>query len=63
MRSQWAEDKRRSEIAERKRKAEATRDPELEHCVIAYVNWRRDGGQGGFDAFKRDWYAQRHKAT
>jgi hypothetical protein len=58
---QWLQDKERDDLAERKAKYEATRDLDLEECVIAYCNWRTDGNQGSFDLFKRDWYARRGK--
>jgi len=59
----WREEKQREELAERKRKDAQAEDPVLTQCVIAYCNWRRAGGQGGFDLFKRDWYAQRPEPT
>lgn len=36
--------------------ASSKEDPLFTQCVIAYCNWRKDGGQGSFDLFKRDWY-------
>lgn len=59
----WLHDKERDELAERKAKYEKTQDPVFEQCVIAYCNWRKDGGQGSFDLFKRDWYQQHAKLT
>jgi hypothetical protein len=58
---QWLHDKEREEIAQRKAAYEKTRDLDFEQCVIAYCNWRKDGNQGSFDLFKRDWYARRGK--
>lgn len=56
--SNWHEEKRRKEIAERKQADAAKEDPVFTQCVIAYCNWRKAGGQGSFDVFKRDWYQQ-----
>jgi hypothetical protein len=57
--SQWLIDKERQEIAQRKAAQQKTHDPVFEQCVIAYINWRKDGNQGSFDLFKRDWYQGR----
>lgn len=57
----WREEKQREEIAARRKVDEAKRDPELEQCVIAYANWRRDGNLGGFREFAQDWYARQKK--
>jgi len=61
--SQWMQEKEREELADRKAKYEKTQDPVFEQCVVAYCNWRRDGNQGSFDLFKRDWYQKRGSAT
>lgn len=55
----WREEKQREELAERKRKDAQAEDPVFTQCVIAYCNWRRAGGQGSFDLYKREWYAKR----
>jgi len=56
---QWLIDKERQERTDRKIAQEKASDPLFEQCVIAYVNWRKDGNQGSFDLFKRDWYQGR----
>lgn len=61
--SEWRDAMRREEIAQRKKTDAAREDPVFTQCVIAYCNWRKAGGQGGFDLFKRDWYAQRPEPT
>lgn len=55
----FAEAKQREEIAARRKAYEAKRDPEMEQCVIAYINRRADGHQQSFQDFARDWYARR----
>jgi hypothetical protein len=58
----WREEKRREELAARKANDAAKEDPVFTQCVIAYCNWRRDGAQGSFDLFKKQWYAKRQKS-
>jgi hypothetical protein len=55
----WREEKRCEELADRKANDAAKEDPVFTQCVVAYCNWRKDGNQGSFDLFKRDWYARR----
>lgn len=55
----WLDQRRereRDELAARKCRDEASRDRELEQCVIAYHVHRVDGGQMKFEDFRREWY-------
>ena len=61
--SDWIEAKEREEIAARKRVDEKHRDPQLEAAVIAYCNFRRDGGFMKWEQFQREYLARREKAT
>lgn len=58
----YAQQKHLEEVAKRKVDHEKKRDPEFEQCVIEYVNWRTNGGQGEFEPFRRQWYMQRGMA-
>jgi hypothetical protein len=51
----WAEEKRRQEVAARKAAEEANRDPVMEQCVIAFVSHRRNGGTEGWDDYRARW--------
>jgi hypothetical protein len=59
MASTWSEQRRRDELAERIKKQEESRDPELEQAVIAYVTHRMAGGTSKFDDFRREWIKTR----
>jgi uncharacterized protein affecting Mg2+/Co2+ transport len=57
----WKEEKQRDELAARKQRDEQNRDPEIEQCVIAYVNWVKDFGPRSFEAYRREWLQTRGK--
>lgn len=59
----YLEAKEREELAARKREDEKHRDPQLEAAVIAYCNFRRDGGFMKWDKFQREYLARRENAT
>ena len=56
----WQERRHRDELAERRRRDEANSDPQMEQCVIAYVNWVKDFGPKSFEEFSRDWFKRPH---
>jgi hypothetical protein len=58
----WKEQRHRDDLAARKQKDEQTRDPEMEQCVVAYVNWVKDFGPQSFEAFRREWMTKQRKA-
>lgn len=54
----YREEKRKRELAEtgaRKAAYEASRDVEVERCVVAYFAHRTAGGQMMWADFRRDW--------
>lgn len=51
--------RRRDELAARKAADEAKRDPELEQATIAYIAHRQEGGQDGWEMFRRRWFMER----
>lgn len=53
----------RAERSARLDKDRAAFDPVLTQCVIAYCNYRVEGGQGDFEPFKRDWYQSQGKGA
>ena len=59
MNRSWLEQLEREDVARRKAEDAKQSDPEMEQCVIAYCNWRADGGQGSFETFKREWFTKR----
>ena len=59
----YREAKEREELAARKREDAKHRDPELEAAVIAYCNFRRDGGFMKWDEFQRDYLARRDRQS
>ena len=49
----------RADIVARKANDAAKSDPELEQCVIAYVNWVKDFGPTTWETFRQDWYRRK----
>ncbi len=58
----WRKERELEELRKRKAIDAAKEDPVFTQCVIAYANWRRDGNQGSFDLFKRDWYLRQKES-
>jgi hypothetical protein len=50
-----AAERRREEIAARKRAEEARRDPELEAAFVAWAAYRVNGGDMRFVDWRREW--------
>lgn len=55
----WKEQKHREELAARKQQDERNRDPEIEQCVVAYVNWVKDFGPRSWEQFRKEWLQSR----
>jgi hypothetical protein len=53
--------RQREALSAAKQLQERNRDPEMEHCVIAYSVHRLDGGTMSFEAFRRQWYQAREE--
>ena len=53
-----AAERRRDELAARKRAEEARRDPELEAAFLAWAAYRVNGGDMAFKAWRREWMTQ-----
>ena len=50
-----AAERRRDELAARKRAEEARRDPELEAAFCAWAAYRVNGGDMKFSEWRREW--------
>ena len=50
-----AAERRRDELAARKRAEEARRDPELEEAFVAWAAYRVNGGDMKFEQWRREW--------
>ena len=59
--SDWRKERELEDLRQRKETDASKEDPVFTQCVIAYANWRRNGNQGSFDLFKRDWYSQQQQ--
>ena len=65
MASDWqriAAERRRDELAARKRAEEARRDPELEEAFVAWAAYRVNGGDMRFDEWRREWLTTTQEA-
>ena len=58
-----AAERRRDELAARKRAEEARRDPELEEAFCAWAAYRVNGGDMKFEQWRREWLTTTQEAT
>lgn len=55
-RAEYAKERERTELSARKKKQDETYDPVVEQAVVAFVNYRQNGGDLKWEAFRRQWY-------
>lgn len=51
----------RAELSARKQAQDAKHDPELEQAVVAFVNYRQNGGEKLWEQYRQEWMTDRHK--
>lgn len=52
-------ERQRKETAARKQKQDEHYDPVIEQAVVAFVNYRQNGGDMKWEPFRRQWYLDR----
>lgn len=53
--SEFLEQQRRADLAERRAREAATRDPEIDQAFIAFSSHRAAGGTMSWERFRREW--------
>lgn len=51
----------RADLTARKQAQDAKYDPELEQAVVAFVNYRQNGGDKLWEQFRQEWMSDRPK--
>lgn len=60
-RAEYAKERERADVSARKEKQDQTHDPIVEQAVVAFVNYRQNGGDMKWEQFRRQWYLDREK--
>lgn len=51
----------RADLSARKQAQEAKHDPELEQAVVAFVNYRQNGGEKLWEQYRQEWMTDKPK--
>jgi hypothetical protein len=51
----------RADLSARKQAQEANRDEEIEQAVVAFVNYRQNGGDKMWEQYRQEWITDRNK--
>lgn len=51
----------RADLSARKQAQEAKHDPELEQAVVAFVNYRQNGGGKLWEQYRQEWMTDKPK--
>ena len=51
----------RAELSARKQAQEAKHDPEVEAAVVAFGNYRQNGGEMLWEQYRQEWMTDRHR--
>jgi hypothetical protein len=60
-RAEYAKERERADVSARKEKQDQTHDPVIEQAVVAFVNYRQNGGDMKWEQFRRQWYLDHEK--
>lgn len=55
-RAENAKERERADASARKEKQDQTHDPVIEQAVVAFVNYRQNGGDMKWEPFRRQWF-------
>ena len=55
-RAEYAKERERADVSARKEKQDQAHDPVIEQAVVAFVNYRQNGGDMKWDQFRRQWF-------
>lgn len=57
----YHEARERADLSARKQAQEAKHDPELEQAVVAFVNYRQNGGEKLWEQYRQEWMTDKPK--